>query len=120
MVLKKNTAKCVGRDRCIVPTTCVLCGSECSKINVMSRWGNLFGGGSATDELPDTIESKRGTTGDSAFEVFIEGALTNIYNAANGRNQEQKRIRESCKKIIGTNPPCPLSRRHGELTKLTC
>lgn len=65
----------------------------------MSRW-NLFGGGS-TDELPDTIQSKRGTTGDSAFEVFIEGALTNIYNAANGRGQEQKRIRESCKKIIG-------------------
>ena len=67
----------------------------------MSRWSNLFGGGSSTDELPDTLESKRGTTGDSAFEVFIEGALTNIYNAANGRSQEQKQIRESCKKIIG-------------------
>ena len=77
----------------------------------MSRW-NLFGGGS-NDELPDTLQSKRGTTGDSAFEVFIEGALTNIYNAANGRSQEQKRIRESCKKIIGAIRRSPVSRGDG-------
>ena len=73
----------------------------------MSRW-NLFGGGS-TDELPDTIQNKRGTTGDSAFEVFIEGALTTIYNSANGRSQDQKRIRESCKKIIGASLQSPMS-----------
>ena len=81
----------------------------------MSRW-NLFGGGS-TDELPDTIQSKRGTTGDSAFEVFIEGALTNIYNAANGRSQEQKRIRESCKKIIGATLRSPLSTVDGGVSE---
>lgn len=102
---------------------CDLCRKGCSKINVMSRWSNLFGGGSSTDELPDTIQSKRGTTGDSAFEVFIEGALTNIYNAANGRGQDQKRIRELCKKIIGASLPSPmpvlLCSDAGELSKLT-
>lgn len=88
------------------------------QIGVMSRW-NFFGGGS-TDELPDTIQSKRGTTGDSAFEVFIEGALSNIYNAANGRSQEQKRIRESCKRIIGAILRSPMSTSDGQfLAKLT-
>ncbi|KAL0043362.1 hypothetical protein WJX79_002614 [Trebouxia sp. C0005] len=66
----------------------------------MSRWSNLFGGGGSNDELPDTLENRRGTTGDSAFEVFIEGALTNIYNAANGRHKDQRQIRESCKRIV--------------------
>lgn len=84
----------------------------------MSRW-NLFGGGS-TDELPDTIQSKRGTTGDSAFEVFIEGALTNIYNAANGRSQEQKRIRESCKKLIGAMLRSAMSTRDAEFGEADC
>lgn len=68
----------------------------------MSRWSNLFGGGSSNDELPETLQNNRGTTGDSAFEVFIEGALTNIYNAANGRQKDQRQIRESCKKMVGT------------------
>lgn len=100
---------------------CDLGREGCSKINVMSRWSNLFGGGSSTDELPDTIESKRGTTGDSAFEVFIEGALTSIYNAASGRTQEQRRIRESCKKIIGArlSSPCH-SRLDGGTDKTDC
>lgn len=66
----------------------------------MSRWSNLFGGGGSNDELPDTLENRRGTTGDSAFEVFIEGALTSIYNAANGRHKDQRQIRESCKRIV--------------------
>lgn len=66
----------------------------------MSRWSNLFGG-SVSDDLPDTLQSTRGNTGDSAFEVFIEGALTNIYNAANGRHKDQRQIRETCKKIVG-------------------
>ncbi|DBA73285.1 hypothetical protein WJX77_003623 [Trebouxia sp. C0004] len=66
----------------------------------MSRWSNLFGGGGSNDELPDTLETTRGTTGDSAFEVFIEGALTSIYNAANGRHKDQRQIRESCKRIV--------------------
>lgn len=72
----------------------------------MSRWSNLFGGGGSNDELPDTLENRRGTTGDSAFEVFIEGALTNIYNAANGRHKDQRQIRESCKRIVGVSLPC--------------
>ncbi len=71
----------------------------------MSRWSNLFGGGGSNDELPDTLENRRGTTGDSAFEVFIEGALTNIYNAANGRQKDQRQIRESCKRIVGAFLP---------------
>ena len=69
----------------------------------MSRWSQLFGSSGTNDELPDTLQNKRGTTGDSAFEVFIEGALTNIYNAANGRHKDQRQIREACKRIVGAS-----------------
>ena len=69
----------------------------------MSRWRQLFGSSGTNDDLPDTLQNKRGSRGVSAFEVFIEGALTNIYNAANGRHKDQRQIREACKRIVGAS-----------------
>ncbi|KAK9804748.1 hypothetical protein WJX72_003264 [[Myrmecia] bisecta] len=67
----------------------------------MSRWGNLFGGSGSAEQLPDSIAgSKRGL--DSAFEVFIDGALTKIYNEASGRAKEQRAVREACKQVLDT------------------
>ncbi|KAK9904753.1 hypothetical protein WJX75_001787 [Coccomyxa subellipsoidea] len=73
----------------------------------MAPW-NLFSG-SGTDaeqDLPDTIEPNvRGV--DTAFELFIDGALTKVYNESSGRSKDQKALRAACKKILdelrGTN-----------------
>ena len=50
--------------------------------------------------LPDTLAASHTGT-DTAFEVFVDGALTKIYNEASGRSKEQKQIREACKKVLG-------------------
>lgn len=67
----------------------------------MAPW-NLFSG-SGTDaeqDLPDTIEPNvRGV--DTAFELFIDGALTKVYNESSGRSKDQKALRAACKKILG-------------------
>lgn len=61
----------------------------------------LFGRRDAGSEhLPDKL-SRSGANLDTAFEVFIEGALTTIYNEAHGRSKEQRAVRESCKTVLG-------------------
>lgn len=59
---------------------------------------------SQAKELPSSIApNARGV--DTAFEVFIDGALTKIYNEASGRSKEQRAIREACKRILGAFLP---------------
>lgn len=65
----------------------------------MAPWNGWLGGGSASD-LPDSIPPRTGGA-DSAFVIFIDGALTRIYNEANGRAKEYQIIRESCKNVLG-------------------
>ena len=50
--------------------------------------------------LPATLQGSHTGT-DTAFEVFVDGALTKIYNEATGRSKEQRQIREACKKVLG-------------------
>ena len=58
----------------------------------------------ATDPvLPATLQGSHAGT-DTAFEVFVDGALTKIYNEASGRSKEQRQLREACKKVLGTAP----------------
>ena len=67
----------------------------------MAPWNTLFGGGGNTD-LPESIPARSGgANSESAFVVFIDGALTNIYNEAGGRSKDSKAIRESCKAVLG-------------------
>ena len=61
-------------------------------------WAAAEGG--SQEELPDSLEPNRPGI-DTAFEVFIDGALTTIYNEASGRSKEQRAIRECCKRVLG-------------------
>ena len=65
---------------------------------------NVFGRADAgSDALPATL-TRSGANLDTAFEVFIEGALTKIYNEAHGRTKDQRAVRESCKSVLGATP----------------
>ena len=67
----------------------------------MAPWSIFSGAGKEEEQaLPGSMQQQvRGV--DTAFEVFIDGALTKIYNEASGRSKEQKHLRASCKKILG-------------------
>ena len=67
----------------------------------MASWGAKFAGQSDATDLPKTMEP--GKKGDTALEVFVDGALTKIYNESSGRSKDQKSIREACKTILGTS-----------------
>ena len=67
----------------------------------MAPWSVPWLGQGSNSDLPDSIPPRKGGP-DSALVIFIDGALTNIYNEANGRSKEQRAIRESCKAILGT------------------
>ena len=66
----------------------------------MAPWSVSWPFGDGGPELPESIEPMKGGP-DTAFEVFIEGALTKIYNEAGGRSKESRGIREACKKVLG-------------------
>jgi hypothetical protein len=66
----------------------------------MAPWSIFSGPGSDAEALPSSIEpAVRGV--DTAFEVFIDGALTKVYNEASGRSKEQRALRASCKTVLG-------------------
>lgn len=66
----------------------------------MAPWNVSWPFGNAVSDLPDSIAKSKGGS-DSAFEVFIDGALTYIYNEAAGRSKENRAIREACKSVLG-------------------
>ena len=66
----------------------------------MPQWNVPWPFGTAPPDLPDNIEASKAGP-DTAFGVFIDGALTKIYNEANGRSKEHRAIREQCKTVIG-------------------
>lgn len=70
----------------------------------MAPWNLFSGSGIETEQdLPKAIEPNvRGV--DTAFELFIDGALTKVYNESSGRSKEQKALRAACKKILGKAP----------------
>jgi hypothetical protein len=98
IVLEHELATCFGKSGRVI--------ASCDRLIVegstnMSGWKGLFGGGGNSD-LPDNIQPREpGATGDSAFEVFIDSALTKIYNDAAGKSKEHRQIREQCKKLLG-------------------
>lgn len=66
----------------------------------MAPWNVTWPFGQTAPELPESIALSKGGP-DTAFEVFIDGALTRIYNEASGRSREHREIREHCKKVLG-------------------
>ncbi len=66
----------------------------------MAPWNVTWPFGDSNPDLPDSIAPAKGGS-DSAFEVFIDGALTKIYNEASGRSKENRAIREACKAVLG-------------------
>ena len=66
----------------------------------MAPWNVSWPFGEANTDLPDTIAPSKGGS-DSAFEVFIDGALTRIYNESNGRSKDNRAVREACKAVLG-------------------
>ena len=70
----------------------------------MAPW-DLFTKPAPDPAFPDTLAGSH-TGADTAFEVFVDGALTRIYNEASGRAREQKQIREACKKVLGELLKC--------------
>ena len=76
-------------------------------ITEMAPFGLALFGDSGDPSLPDTIEPNiRGV--DTAFERFIDGALTRLYNESSARTEQDKALRASCKPLIGAPPlyPC--------------
>ena len=67
----------------------------------MAPWS--FFQAQASDLPASIVPNARGV--DTAFEVFIDGALTKIYNEASGRSKELRAIREACKRILGAGLP---------------
>ncbi len=66
----------------------------------MASWSTKLAGQSeSSDHLPKMMEP--GKKGETALEVFVDGALTKIYNESSGRSKDQKSIREACKSILG-------------------
>ncbi len=70
----------------------------------MAPFGGFALFGDAGDpSLPDTIQpSTRGV--DSAFERFIDGALTKLYNESSARTEDGRALRASCKPLLGDHP----------------
>ena len=67
----------------------------------MAPWSFLSGSGSETEaELPAHMEADADRSR-TAFTIFIDGALTNIYNEASGRSKDQRALRTSLKGVIG-------------------
>ena len=67
----------------------------------MAPWSFLSGSGSETEaELPAHMEADADQSR-TAFTIFIDGALTNIYNEASGRSRDQRALRLSLKGVIG-------------------
>ena len=70
----------------------------------MAPFGGFALFGDAGDpSLPDTIKpSTRGV--DTAFERFIDGALTKLYNESSARTEDGRALRASCKPLLGDHP----------------
>ena len=67
----------------------------------MAPWSFLSGSGSEAEaELPAHMEADADQSR-TAFTIFIDGALTNIYNEASGRSKDQRALRTSLKGVIG-------------------
>ena len=67
----------------------------------MAPWSFLSGSGSEAEaELPAHMEADADQSR-TAFTIFIDGALTNIYNEASGRSKDQRALRASLKGVIG-------------------
>ena len=79
----------------------------------MAPFGLALFGDSGDPSLPDTIQpSTRGV--DTAFERFIDGALTKLYNESSSRTEDGRALRASCKPLLGAHPspthmPCHIS-----------
>ena len=77
------------------------CGHEKYEELSMAPWSFLSGSGSEAEaELPAHMEADADQSR-TAFTIFIDGALTNIYNEASGRSKDQRALRASLKGVIG-------------------
>ena len=76
------------------------------------NFGLALFGDAADPSLPDTIQpNTRGV--DTAFERFIDGALTKLYNESSARTEDGRALRASCKPLLGADPaPFPLPQPH--------
>ena len=64
----------------------------------------MSGSGSEADaELPAHMEPDKTGIDRTAFSIFIDGALTNIYNEASGRSKDQRALRAGLKRVLGEN-----------------
>ena len=78
----------------------------------MAPWSFLSGSGSdAEAELPAHMEADADQSR-TAFTIFIDGALTNIYNEASGRSKDQRALRASLKGVIGGGCKVPSTCRN--------
>ncbi len=69
----------------------------------MAPWSFLSGSGAeGGEELPAHMEPDADSSR-TAFSIFIDGALTSIYNEASGRSKDQKALRVCLKSVIGEN-----------------
>ncbi len=89
----------------------------------MAPWSFLSGSGSEAEaELPALMEPDADKINRTAFSIFIDGALTTIYNEASGRSKDQKALRAGLKTVLGENvKPCSaslvtLAKRQGRVT----
>jgi len=68
----------------------------------MAPWSFLSGSGSEAEvELPAHMEPDKTGKDRTAFSIFIDGALTNIYNEASGRSKDQRALRAGLKRVLG-------------------
>ena len=69
-------------------------------------FGIALFGDSADPSLPDKIQpNTRGV--DTAFERFIDGALTKLYNESSARTEDGRALRASTKPLLGAGPVPP-------------
>ena len=70
----------------------------------MAPWSFLSGSASEAEaELPAHMEPDADKKNRTAFSIFIDGALTTIYNEASGRSKDQKALRAGLKNVLGEN-----------------
>ncbi len=70
----------------------------------MAPWSFLSGSASEAEaELPAHMEPDADKKNMTAFSIFIDGALTTIYNEASGRSKDQKALRAGLKNVLGEN-----------------
>lgn len=68
----------------------------------MAPWSFLSGSASEAEaELPAHMEPDADKKNRTAFSIFIDGALTTIYNEASGRSKDQKALRAGLKNVLG-------------------